>query len=145
MRLLRQIFAPIARFPNRTAVWHRFDQRMDSYPMPVGYCSHRRSIPRHILKKSLDKRFGQVLELKRTCTQFADNLVSVSEGFSMENSTQPMLVRKRDAAEMLAVSERTVDGMLARRELTPIRFGRSVRIDRAELVTLIERASRNSV
>lgn len=53
---------------------------------------------------------------------------------------QPRLLRKREAAEYLAVSQRTINRMLSRREITPIKFGRQIRIDRLELDGKIEAA-----
>ena len=44
-----------------------------------------------------------------------------------------ILVGKKTAARLLSISERSVDNLLARRELTAIRIGRRVLLRRREL------------
>jgi excisionase family DNA binding protein len=46
---------------------------------------------------------------------------------------QAILLRMREAAELLAISERTLWSIVARKELPAVRVGRLVRIRRADL------------
>ena len=50
------------------------------------------------------------------------------------------LLTAREAARTLAVSERTLWSMTRRGDVRPVRFGRAVRYDAADLVALVERA-----
>jgi excisionase family DNA binding protein len=54
------------------------------------------------------------------------------------------LLRVRDAAKALAVSERSVWRMLDRNDLTAIRVGKSVRVERAQLEQFIARQRKES-
>jgi excisionase family DNA binding protein len=57
---------------------------------------------------------------------------------------QTQLLRIRDAARALAVSERSVWRMLDRGELTRIRVGAAVRVEHAELAAFISRQRNES-
>jgi len=50
----------------------------------------------------------------------------------------PRLLTTRQAAERLAISLRTLERLAASGELRAVRFGRSVRIDSADLAAFIE-------
>jgi excisionase family DNA binding protein len=52
---------------------------------------------------------------------------------------ESQLLRIRDCAKALAVSERSVWRMLERNDLTAIRVGKSVRVERAQLEQFIAR------
>ena len=54
--------------------------------------------------------------------------------------TAPRLLRYKQAAEVLQVSERTVFTLVKTGKLMATRFGKSVRIDRHDLDAFIERA-----
>lgn len=58
----------------------------------------------------------------------------------MKAESESRLMRKREVAEYLGISERAIDWMLARNQLTRLKFGRSVRIERAEVERLIQLA-----
>ncbi len=51
----------------------------------------------------------------------------------------PLLLDYREAARLLAVSERTVWSLVAKGELPAVRIGRAVRIDRRDLVAWVDR------
>lgn len=53
----------------------------------------------------------------------------------------PPLMRRAQIAELLGITERTVDRMLRRGELTGYRVARTVQIPRAELERLLRRAA----
>lgn len=55
------------------------------------------------------------------------------------------LLTYRAAAKVLGVTERTVWTLVDRGELPAVRFGRSVRIDPADLRIFIERAKRGEI
>jgi excisionase family DNA binding protein len=57
-----------------------------------------------------------------------------------QNPVQPMLVSARDAAKLLAISERTLWSLTAAGEIPVVRIGRSVRYDPRDLQTWIERS-----
>ena len=58
----------------------------------------------------------------------------------LENTTaDKVLLTRRDAARLLSVSVRTIDTLLARRELTTRRIGRRRLIPRAELARFARR------
>jgi excisionase family DNA binding protein len=54
------------------------------------------------------------------------------------------LLKYREAAKVLGVTERTVWAMVDRGTLPAVRFGRSVRIDPADLRAFIEETKRGS-
>jgi len=54
-------------------------------------------------------------------------------------AVQPLLYTKRDAATLLSLSLRTVDNLIARKELRTVRIGRRVLIPVAELNQFIKR------
>ncbi len=50
----------------------------------------------------------------------------------------PVLLTPRDAARLLAISERTLWGLTQRREIRSVRIGRSVRYAMADLATFVD-------
>ena len=54
--------------------------------------------------------------------------------------TSPQLLTPREAARTLAISERTLWSLTRRGDVRPVRFGRAVRYDAADLHALVERA-----
>jgi excisionase family DNA binding protein len=55
------------------------------------------------------------------------------------NAAAKMVYMTREAAQMLAVSQRTMEGLIAAKRIAVIRIGRSVRIPHAALVEFLER------
>ena len=53
-------------------------------------------------------------------------------------SSKPLMVTYRQAAELLGVCERSVWKLVKENELKPVRIGRSVRIPLAEIERFIE-------
>ena len=62
----------------------------------------------------------------------------------MTDNTNHLLTYE-DAAKILQVTDRTVWQLVKDRKLAAVRFGRSVRIDPADLQTFIEQAKRPEV
>ncbi len=57
-----------------------------------------------------------------------------------EQTIEPLLLTVRQAAKVLSISERTLWTLTANKEIPPVRFGRSVRYDPADLRAWISRA-----
>jgi len=55
----------------------------------------------------------------------------------LEHTSEPIALSKQEAAQMLGVSLRTVDRLIALKELQVRRLGRRVLVPRASLVNLI--------
>jgi excisionase family DNA binding protein len=55
---------------------------------------------------------------------------------------EPILLNKKTAAESLGVSVRTLEKLVRRRELLPVRIGDRVLFSRATLLTFVERRQR---
>ena len=54
--------------------------------------------------------------------------------------TSPQLMTAREAAQTLAISERTLWTLTRRGDVRTVRFGRAVRYDVADLNAMVERA-----
>ncbi len=57
-----------------------------------------------------------------------------------EPRTSPQLLTSREAAQTLAISERTLWTLTRRGDVRSVRFGRAVRYDVADLNAMVERA-----
>jgi excisionase family DNA binding protein len=57
----------------------------------------------------------------------------------MEQTSTSLLLSRREAAQALGVSIDTLAQLISTGELRVVRFGRSVRVPRAEVLTLVER------
>jgi len=58
-----------------------------------------------------------------------------------ENATPPQLLTRKEVAELLNISLRHLDTLVASRELVPIRIGRSVRFRPKSIEDFIEEAA----
>jgi excisionase family DNA binding protein len=56
---------------------------------------------------------------------------------------EPLLLRPREAARFLAISERTLWELTRRGEILCVRLGRAVRYDRRDLLAAVERLKRD--
>jgi len=57
----------------------------------------------------------------------------------MPETATPLLLSRLNAAAVLGVSLDTIENLIARGELQPVRFGRAVRIRRSDVEDLIKR------
>ena len=58
---------------------------------------------------------------------------------TMQTETTPRLLKPKEAAESLAISERTLWALTASGDVASVRIGRSVRYDPADLAAFIQR------
>lgn len=94
--------------------------------------------PVHRVNRTRVRGVGQLRYARLVaCDPFARILANQFGGKKLD--TTALLVSKRDAAQMLAVSVRTIDNLLAARELPSRRVGRRVLIPRRALEQFVRK------